>query len=61
MAAMAVCPYILPRLQENLVGDILGFLTTANFNEHKPIDHRLIVIVKLAKSRGITNLDGVLY
>ena len=61
MSAMAIGPYILPRLEKNLVGDILGLLTAANLYEYKPIDHRLIMIVKLAKGRGITLLDGVLY
>jgi hypothetical protein len=60
-SAMSIGPYALPCLQKNLVSDILGLLTTANLDEHKPIDHRLIMVIKLAKSRGITLLDGVLY
>lgn len=50
---------VLPRPQENLVGEVLGFLTTAYFNEHEPVNDRLVVVVKEAESRGLTT-DGVL-
>src|SRR3989344_3594638 len=42
------------------MGKVLGVLTTAYLYEHEPIDLRLVVIVKKAKSRGLT-LDGAFY
>ncbi len=57
---MPILLYVLPGTHEYLVGDVLGIFAPPYFYNHKPINRRLIVVVKEPKRRSIAP-NGIFY